>query len=150
MRVSPGGVLAVVALTEFRASERLHSSDRPIPSCDPASQPSDSLAELASWLLGTSTEIRTTLVFRDSLAGRLAQLAHRAEGQERVVPPAGETPTAAKGIALARLFRSRLHEPSHYATVSLGDVIALPDGYVAVRFSDGFEAGIARDGAASS
>jgi hypothetical protein len=46
--------------------------------------------------------------------------------------------------------RSRLREPSHYATVSLGDVIALPDGYVAVRFSDGFEAGIARHGAASS
>jgi hypothetical protein len=137
-------------MSDHTPAATAHSSYGPIPRCDPAGQLTDSLAELASWLLDTSTEIRTTIVFRDSLADRLAQLAHHAEEQyERVAPPAGETPTAAQGIALARLLRSRLREPSQYATVSLGD-IALPDGYVAVRFSDGFEAGIARAGATSS
>jgi hypothetical protein len=125
--------------------------EKPIPRCDPESSLTDSLAALASWLLDTSPDLRTGIVFRDSLIDCLARLSHQAEeNYERISPATGETPTAAQGLALAQLLRSRLRAPSDYATVSLGGVISLPDGYVAVRFSDRFEAGIDRDGATSS
>jgi hypothetical protein len=125
--------------------------DGPMPPFDPAVELAGALAALASWLSCTTASTRTTTVFRDSVVDRLAQLAHQAEDQyERVAPASGEVPTPAQGITLARLLRSRLRDPSDYATVSLGDVIALPDGYIAVRFKDGFEAGIDRDGVASS
>jgi len=111
----------------------------------------DSLAALAMSLSSTSSSTRATTVFRDSIADRFAELAHQAEDQyARIHPASGETPTPAQGLTLARLLRSRLRNPSDSATVSLGDVFALPDGYIAVRFSDGFEAGVDRDGVASS
>lgn len=125
--------------------------DGPMPTFDPAVELAESLAAIALWLSFTTPNTRTTTVFRDSVVDRLEQLAHQAEDQyERVAPASGEVPTPAQGITLARLLRSRLRDPSDYATVSLGDVIALPDGYIAVRFKDGFEAGIDRDGVASS
>jgi hypothetical protein len=127
------------------------SSDRPIPAPDPGAELANSLAAIASWLSLTTASTRTTDVFRDGLVDRLAQLAHQAEAQyERVEPVSGDAPTPAQGIALGRLLRSRLRQASDYAIVSLGGVLALPDGYIAVRFDNGFEAGIDRDGATSS
>jgi hypothetical protein len=126
-------------------------SDGPMPTHNPAAEIADALAELAAWVSRTAVRTRTTDVFRDSLVQRLAKLSHQAETDYvRIAPANGDTPTLAQGLALAQLLRSRLRDPSDHATVGLGDVLSLPDGYITVRFNGGFEAGIARDGATSS
>lgn len=56
--------------------------------------------------------------------------------------------TNRQGLALARLLRDR---PEQVATVSRGATfLGLPEGYWLVTFNDGFECGIAPDGAVSS
>ncbi len=142
--------IALVHTAECRGGAAM-SSEGPMPAHDPGAELDDALAALAGWLSYTAVGTRTTDVFRDRLTDRLAKLSHQAEAQYvRVEPASGDAPTPAQGIALARLLRGRLRDPSRRATVTLGDALSLPDGYIAVRFDDNFEAGIARDGATST
>lgn len=86
-----------------------------------------------------------------SLAQQLSTLGDDArENYERLLPPEGETPTAAQGVALARFLRSRLRDSGSHARVARGTGILLPEGFLHVVFDDGYEGGIDRDGQVST
>lgn len=83
-------------------------------------------------------------------AQRLSQLAvHARECYARLLPADGEIPTSAQGVALARFLRGHLRDRSHYATVCRGGA-GLPDSCLYVRFDDGYEGGIEREGRTST
>ncbi len=86
----------------------------------------------------------------NDLAQELCGLARQArENYERLLPPEGETPTVAQGVALARFLRSRLGQPGGQATITRGG-LGLPEHFVHVRFAGGYEGGIDRDGRVST
>jgi hypothetical protein len=60
-----------------------------------------------------------------------------------------EIPTGAQGLALARFLAPHLRDMSIGAHVCRGGK-GLPEDYLHVRFTDGYEGGIAPDGATST
>jgi hypothetical protein len=86
----------------------------------------------------------------DDLAHQLCAFARESrENYELLLPPEGETPTAAQGVALARFLRSRFGERCGQATITRGG-LGLPDHFVHVLFPDGYQGGIDREGNVST
>lgn len=107
----------------------------------------DALDALALETLNRST---TPGDWAGELAQQLCMLATQArENYLRLLPADGPPPTAAQGVALARLLRSRFDQPNGQATVIRGG-IDLPHDYVHVLFPDGYEAGIDPQGTVST
>lgn len=91
----------------------------------------------------------------DFLRDHAATLAEWADAVEQLYArlDEGEIPTNAQGIALARFlrpaFRDDAHPADRSAHVSRGGA-GLPDSYLYVRLSDGYEGGIDSDGRVST
>ena len=82
-------------------------------------------------------------------AASLAEFARQVRDEYERVVGDEEVPTNAQGIALARFLRSAFRDKTIGAAVSRGSA-GLPDDYVYVRLTDGYEAGIAPDGRVST
>jgi hypothetical protein len=111
----------------------------------------EAIAQLALSITMTPGVTRGEQAWLNNLIERLGELADQATTEyERVRPVEGDSPTAAQGVALATFLRSRLQHPDEYATVSLGSPAGMLPNYVLVRFSDGYEGGIDREGRVST
>jgi hypothetical protein len=88
-------------------------------------------------------------VFLLDEAASLAEVAQQAREEYVRIAADEECPTNAQGVALGRFLRPALRDRTVGAHVRRGGA-GLPDDYVHVRLTDGYEAGIAPDGRVST
>ena len=87
--------------------------------------------------------------FLSDHAASLAEFAQQVEEEYAPLARDHEVPTNAQGVALARFLRAAFRDRAVGAHVCRGGA-GLPDDYVYVRLTDGYEGGIAPDGRVST
>lgn len=113
--------------------------------------PLDRLALVAGELALADEAPGLSVETLENLAEELASIHMELEREWVHASTDGEVPTVAQGIALARFLRPHFTgDKSHWgAFVSRGGA-GLGDSYLHVRFNDGYEGGIAKDGSTST
>lgn len=87
----------------------------------------------------------------ETMAHELSALALDVQDNYVYLARSGDTPTVAQGVALSRLLRGSLDPASRgSALITTGGSMGLPHNYLAVRFTDGYQAGISPEGEIST